>query len=327
MKSVFVKIFLLTVVVLLAYTYIGQVVPQYHHGNPTPETPKITPGTSPQDLVEIGENLVETHGCTACHFIGGNEKGRCPNLEGVGAIASKRYPGYNAEQYLTRRLIDPDFSAIPGYPKIMPKVWQPPISLSWPEIKAVVAYLESLGGEVTVKITPDDLLDKPHTVAFPDGAKVTVSPPKPPEKIDPALIKEGHDVMMALPEKERCTACHKIGREEPPGWVATPGTGFCPDLSDIGAMHDITYIEKKINNPQSLPTVTGYPKGMMPMDFDEQLKKLYGNQWHEKLVALASYIVSHNGIEKPMPDVSPWIVGGMLILSTLLGFIVKKGGA
>lgn len=327
MKAVFIRVLILVLVALAFYTYIGHIVPQYPNGNPTPVPPKIAPGISAQDLVQIGQNIVASRGCMACHSIGGNEKMRCPNLDGVGARAATRYPGYNAEQYILRRLTDPDFSAIEGFPKIMPKVWQPPLSLTWPEVLAATAYLQSLGGNVTVKVTAADLVDGPHTITFPDGAKVTVTKPQPPAKVDPALIQEGHDVMMSLPQGFRCIDCHKIGGEEPPGWSASPdqGPGHCPDLSQIGSMHDATYIEKKVENPNSLPPATGYETHrFMPNNFVSLLQQKYGAQEPEKLAALAAFIASHNGTVTFSHEFSPWIIGAMLLLAVALNFLVGR---
>ncbi len=313
----------MVVVVLGVYTFVGHLVPQFTGGYPPAEV-KIQPGINQADLVKVGQDLVNNRGCLTCHTIGGTDKGRCPNLETVGKEAATRYKGYNAEQYLLRRLTDPDFSEVPGYPKIMPKVWQPPIALSWPEVKAVTAYLESLGGKVTVQVTADDVQEKPHEIKFPDGASVTVKKVEAAKEIDPAVIQEGHDVMMSLPDKERCIACHKVGTEMPAGWFPNGYGQYCPDLSTIGAMHDADYVKQKVENPQSLPTVTGYPKTMMPMDYKKVLNDKYGKQADEKLVALASFIISHRGQQKLPPEISPWIIGGMFLLSIIVGFFLKR---
>lgn len=323
MKAVYVKIIITVAVVLAVYTFVGQLVPQFKGGFP-PEESEIKPQTTQEDLVKIGQDLVSNRGCLTCHAISGKEQGRCPNLAGVGSIAGARFSGYNAEQYLLRRLIDPDFSEVPGYPKIMPKVWQPPIALSWAEVKAVTAYLESLGGKVTMRITPEDLEDKPHVIKFPDGAAVTVKKVESAKEIPEAVLKEGHQVMMSLPEKTRCIACHKIGGEMPKGWFPNGFGQYCPDLSQIGAMHDLDYIKQKIKNPQSLPTVTGYPKTMMPGDYEKTLKKIYGDQWQEKLNALSSFILSYRGQQKLPPEFSAWIIGGMFVLSVVLGMFAGR---
>jgi len=324
MKSVFVRILLVVAVVLGAYTYLGQLVPQFTGGFPPAET-EIKPNTSKEDLVRVGQDLVSNRGCLTCHTLGGSEKGRCPNLERIGANAATRTPGYTAEQYLLRRLTDPDFSEVTGFPKIMPKVWQPPIALSFAEIKAVTAYLESLGGKVTMQIKPEDVQDIAHVLRFPDGATVTVKKVEAAKEIPEETLKEGHDVMMSLPEKQRCIACHKVGNEMPQGWIANAPGQYCPDLSQIGAMHDVDYVKQKVQNPQSLPTVTGYPKTMMPMNYEQLLKDKYGAQAEEKLSALASFIISHRGQQKLPPEISPWIIGGMLILAIILNFVGKRG--
>lgn len=321
-RSVFIKILILVLAVEGLYTFLGRLVPQFQGGYPPAEV-KLSPNTSQEELVKTGQDLVSNRGCLTCHTLGGTEKGRCPNLAGVGGIAATRTKGYNAEEYLLRRLTDPKFSDVPGYPNIMPEVWKPPIALSWPEVKAVTAYLESLGGKVTIKITPDDLTDKAHLIKFPDGATVTVKKTEAAKEIDPAIINEGRQVMMGLPEKQRCIACHKIGTEMPPGWYPNAFGQYCPDLSQIGAMHDVDYVKQKIQNPQSLATVTGYPKNMMPMNYESLLKSQYGALWQEKLNALSSFIISHRGEQKLPREISPWIIGSMLAIALILTLFMK----
>src|SRR5437867_11179420 len=87
-----------------------------------------------------------------CHRIG--QKGtRAPGLAGIGARAGKSRPGMSAKAYILESLLQPQAYAVEGYPPIMPAVDKPPIALTRSEVWALVAFLESLGRTVDVKLT------------------------------------------------------------------------------------------------------------------------------------------------------------------------------
>ena len=75
---------------------------------------------------------------------------RFPDLAGIGARAASRRPGHTELDYLAESIYDPNLFIVPGFNPGMPVINKPPIGLSDPEILAVIAYLQSLGGTVTV---------------------------------------------------------------------------------------------------------------------------------------------------------------------------------
>jgi len=114
---------------------------------------------------EGGETIFWGKGrCFTCHSIGDQGSAvRCPNLGQfgskfplpVGARAHERAlersadtgEHYTATDYLIESLAKPDAYIVEGYKNEMAIVYAPPISLSLKEIKAVIAYLQSQGGD------------------------------------------------------------------------------------------------------------------------------------------------------------------------------------
>lgn len=141
------KLAALAVTATLAYTWVGQLVPQ-KEVHP-PEVVEIAADVTPEQMVEIGKGIFEGKGiCHTCHVFGRSD--RFPDLEGVGARAGNRVPGLTGIQYLAQSLYHPEAFIVPGYNPGMPTINKPPVGLTDDEIKAVIAYLQSLGGEVTV---------------------------------------------------------------------------------------------------------------------------------------------------------------------------------
>lgn len=107
---------------------------------------------TPDKMVVIGQEIVEGEGlCFNCHRVGDRGHGeQGPDLAGVGERAAERVAGLDATGYLAQSLYHPSAFIVDGYTAAMPEVAAPPIALDDLEILMVVAYLQSLGGEVTV---------------------------------------------------------------------------------------------------------------------------------------------------------------------------------
>ncbi|OLB53165.1 MAG: hypothetical protein DMD98_02485 [Candidatus Rokuibacteriota bacterium] len=242
------KLSLFSLVVMGAYTYFANSIPQIE--SKPPEELSLEGGSvTPAQLVKAGEQIFHTKGtCEVCHKIG--EKGmRAPDLAGVGARAAKRKPGYTAKQYLIESLLDPGAYLVEGYPNIMPRVDKPPIGLNRSELWATVAFLESLGGTVDARL---DDIPKTAGAAAAGGAAAELKLPGDP--------KAGESVFAG---KAGCIACHKAGK------VGASPVG--PDLSQIARIQTPEYIMGKILNPAAMGTVAGYPKGVMPPMFGQTL--------------------------------------------------------
>lgn len=244
-----VKVGAFALAVMGSYTYYANSIPQIQ--SKPPEELSLEGGNvTPEQLVKAGEEIFKGKGtCEICHRVG--QKGtRAPDLAGIGATAAKRKPGMTAKAYIIESLLEPGAYLVEGYPPIMPKVDRPPIGLNRSEIWALTAFLESLGGAVTVKL--DEL---PKTA----GAQARAGAPAAELKL-PGDPKAGQGIFMG---KGACIACHKAG--------AIGASPVGPDLSQIAQIQTPEYIMAKILNPAGMGTVAGFPPNVMPPTLGQTL--------------------------------------------------------
>jgi mono/diheme cytochrome c family protein len=144
-----VQLVVLTAALTAVYTMVGQSVPQ-KEVHP-PEVIEIASDITTDEMVEIGQEIFEGKGiCTTCHTIGRSGALRFPDLDGIATRAATTIPGYTAVDYLAESLYEPDVFVVAGFNPGMPQINKPPIGLTDDEIMCVIAYLETLGGTVTV---------------------------------------------------------------------------------------------------------------------------------------------------------------------------------
>src|SRR6266542_1319255 len=100
------KVGLFALIVMGAYTYFANSIPQIE-SKPPQELSLEGGDVTPARLVKAGEELFRTKGtCEICHRIG--QKGtRAPDLAGIGARAAKTKPGMGAKQYILESLLQP----------------------------------------------------------------------------------------------------------------------------------------------------------------------------------------------------------------------------
>ena len=244
-----VKVTAFALVIMGSYSYFANSIPQIE-SKPPQELSLEGGNVTPAQLVKAGDEIYKTKGtCEICHRIG--QKGtRAPDLAGIGGRAAKTKPGMSAKQYIIESLLNPAAYVVEGYPPIMPAVDKPPIALNRSEVWALTAFLESQGG--TVDVTLNDI---PATVGAGGGAGGAVAEIKIPG--DP---KAGKAVFMG---KGGCLACHKAGD--------IPGAPVGPDLSQIAKIQTPDYIMRKILDPKGTGTVAGFPPGVMPNIFGQNL--------------------------------------------------------
>ena len=146
---VVVKIAGLTLATTAFYTYVGQLVPQKEVHPPVEIA--LSKEMGPDEMCRVGRQIMEGKGlCFTCHTVGKSGALRFPDLEGVGARAGNRVPGLSDVEYLAQSLYQPDAFVVEGFNPGMPVINRPPIGLTDDEIRAVIAYLQSLGGTTTV---------------------------------------------------------------------------------------------------------------------------------------------------------------------------------
>ena len=148
----FLKVFAFNVVIIAFFLYVGNSIPQLRQD--PPQELVLAADAPVEDFVKAGQDIFYGKGtCALCHEIG--KKGeRCPDLAGAGEraearIKEARYKGKatNGAEYLVESLHEPTMYVVEGYQPSMPPLGR---QFSDLEMVAVVAFLQSQGGEVTV---------------------------------------------------------------------------------------------------------------------------------------------------------------------------------
>jgi mono/diheme cytochrome c family protein len=143
------NILVLAVGATLFYAWVGQLVPQ-KEVHP-PQVVEMAADMTTAEMVEIGQDIFAGKGlCSTCHTIGQSGALRFPDLAGIATRAETRVPGMDGLTYLAQSLYEPSAYIVPGFNPGMPEIDKPPVALSPDEIKAVIAYLQTLGGEPTI---------------------------------------------------------------------------------------------------------------------------------------------------------------------------------
>lgn len=143
------KLIAFTLAVTAFYTYVGHMVPQAEVHPPKERA--LSASMTTEEMIEAGQEIVQGKGtCMACHTQGASGNLRFPDLAGVGERAQKTKPGLSDIDYLAESLYEPNAYIVPGFNPGMPPVNKAPIGLSDDEIRCVIAYLQSLGGNPTV---------------------------------------------------------------------------------------------------------------------------------------------------------------------------------
>lgn len=252
MGGTFLKVFAFVLLVVGVYAYVGQLIPQFEEHPPKKRT--IAPATAPADLVAIGEELLHGKGgCLICHKITEKGNDRGPDLRQAAAKAPTRRPGMTAAAYLLESILQPGAYLVPGYPNIMPPATKPPANLTVAEVKAIVAYLQALGGATpSVAIEAEDLA---------------------PERVAAGPTPRGR----ALFESHGCVACHALAGE---------GGTLGPDLATVATRRSAAELMQKIANPRAW-TTPGYEAGIMPADLASQIPERDRREIVAYLVGLA----------------------------------------
>ncbi len=247
MRTVFLRILFFVILIDVFYMSIGQWWLTQSEEHPPAEL-EVTVETDTETLIEMGETLVAGKGgCLLCHKVSEQGNTRGPDLRAVGRRAAARKPGLSAEAYLRESLIEPgayvveEFAA-PGGLTIMTAADRPPADFSATELKATIAYLQSLGGEITVEITAEDV------------AAAAAKKQKPPPAQD---TRPG----AALVTTHGCIACHDVT-----GTVRLVG----PPLTNVKERLSAAKIRESIVDPNAV-IAEGFPPGLMLKDFAETI--------------------------------------------------------
>lgn len=253
------KIFATVIGTLVVYTAVANVIPQVE--SEVPEAAEVSADLSTEELVDLGEELYQgAGGCEACHGLGT----RAPDLLGTaGTTCEERRPELSCKEYLHESLVDPAAYVVDGFQPIMPEVTR---TLSAGQVWALVAFLQSQGGEVTV--TGDDLeaaagesgeagADADAAAGGAGGAAGAAGGAAAgsgaADATEPVEIMEAYG----------CVACHAL--EEGAGGEVGP-----PVAEVQAAGHPPEYLRSSILSPMA-DTTPGYEDlvGTMPPNFGE----------------------------------------------------------
>ena len=231
--------------VIWSYALLGNLIPQSSSG------PAVAVGDierTPEAFVAAGKSIFYGSGkCSTCHVIGpAATTPRCPDLSGIGIRGAGRREGMSTREYLVESLYLPEAYLVKGYGDIMPAVWKPPLALSALQIETLIAFLQSQGGEpdVTAIVPPIDIAA---------AAAVTVKVPQG----DPEAGR------LVFVEELQCNKCHRVGDAE---ILLEVG----PDLTEIGALNTLDYMEESILDPNA-KIVQGYGSTTLSLANGEQL--------------------------------------------------------
>ena len=250
MWAINLKIFGVVLGTLALYTLIANAIPQVQ--SEVPRALTLGAEATPEQLATAGDEIYHgAGGCTACHGLGT----RAPNLvtdeKGQGAIGArcgKRVAAKDCKTYLHESLVQPGAFVVAGYEPIMPDLSR---TLSPAQIWAVIAYLESQGGTITVTGADIPAASTTSTAGGSGGSG------------GGGGFAGGTTEPMALLRAGGCLGCHKVGAE---------GGPVGPDLSRVGARLAAAGIREAILAPDAKIT-PGYEhlKGIMPKTFGDQM--------------------------------------------------------
>lgn len=254
------KIFGVVLATLGLFTLVANAIPQVE--SEVPEELTFSSAVTADELIAAGADLYDGAGaCTTCHGTGT----RAPNLlidEGgtgtIGARCADRVPEQSCKEYLWESMVAPNEYVVEGYPPIMPDQSR---IMSPEQIWAMVAYLQSEGGEVTV--TGADIEATSGAAAAQAPAPAGGAGEDQPEAV-------------AILEARTCLACHSLEGASPLG----------PSFEGIGERLSADEIRRAILDPGAEAS-PGYEDllGSMPPNFEDLMSA-------EELDTVIEYLAS-----------------------------------
>ncbi|MFQ5925551.1 MAG: c-type cytochrome, partial [Dehalococcoidia bacterium] len=131
-------------------------------------------------------------------------------------------------------IADPSAHVVEGYKDEMPFVYKPPISLTPDEVRAVLTYLQTLGGEVDITAIklPGVILEAAAAGAVEEAFRVY-------QEGDPVA---GKTLFFDQNSTAGCAQCHAVSGE---------GGDIGPELTDVASVRTLPFIIESILFPSA----------------------------------------------------------------------------
>tara|TARA_B100002003_G_scaffold234514_1_gene248522 strand:+ start:488 stop:1474 length:987 start_codon:yes stop_codon:yes gene_type:complete len=182
--------------------------------------------------------------CSTCHSMGTRGSAiRGPNHEDVYITAGDRAAEIGLEtptEYFVRSIAYPEEYVVEGYKAEMPEVYLPPISLQPDQVRAIITYLQSQGGE------PD-----PSAIELPDvilDAAGSAGEAEPFAAYADGNAARGETLFFDLDGQAGCASCHTFDGK---------GGDVGPELTDEATVRPLQYIIESILFPSAV-IASGY---------------------------------------------------------------------
>jgi putative heme-binding domain-containing protein len=233
-----------TLVIVLLFVGMGELVTRI-----SGETERARRATASAGEVtpEAGEAIFWGRGkCGTCHAVSGRGSSvRGPDQGERGPLGQpmarraeerakerERATGrrFTATDYLVESLVDPGAYVVSGFKNEMPNPLLPPISLSAAEVRAVILYLQTLGGSVNPSAIK--LPDIARTVARAAASEISV--------IGGGDAARGRTLFFDEKSNVVCSRCHRVGDR---------GGTVGPELTHIGGTRDVGFLVESILAP------------------------------------------------------------------------------
>ena len=241
------KVIMVALAVIGFYTGLAHMIPQLE--SDVPESLDLSGDVTPEALALAGEGVFNgAGGCTACHGLGTRAPSLVTSHAGQGPIGARcdsREQGKDCKTYLYEALTEPGAYVVAGFQNIMQDMRK---QLPMDQVWAVVAFLQSQGGEITV--TADDL---PGTT---EGGAGDVQPAA-------ATAFSGTTDPRQLLTENGCLGCHQMDGVGPP---------IGPSFDGMGGRISVQRIRQGILDPDA-EIAEGFEQfaGMMLKNFGEKL--------------------------------------------------------
>jgi putative heme-binding domain-containing protein len=242
-----------TLLVVAVFVGIGELVTRVSGES---ERARRATAASGDISVETGEAIFWGRGkCSTCHAVSGRgsairgpdqgERGPLGVPIAVRAEARARERArttgraFTATDYLVESLVEPGAYVVEGFKNEMPNPLDPPIGLTPDQVRAVVLYLQTLGGSADLA-----------AIRLPASALARRTPAAPRETAllaagDPA---RGRTLFFDDKGSAACGKCHRVGNA---------GGAVGPELTGIAGTRDLAFIMESILSPAKV-IASGY---------------------------------------------------------------------